>query len=89
MATATRRKQIYSWRVVEHAPGREVGVAAWLAGSTLIVESSSANALAIAIRKTPSVVVATTGLLDLLEPQRVEAVVAHELSTSLTTTVRS
>jgi heat shock protein HtpX len=57
---------------------------AYLAGmqtpSTLIVESSSANALAIPIRKTPSVVVVTTGLLDLLEPQEVEAVVAHELS---------
>jgi hypothetical protein len=37
MATATRRNQIYSSRVVEHAPGREVGVTARLGGAVAVV----------------------------------------------------
>jgi len=45
-----------------------------------VAETSAANALVVGFRRSRSTIVVTEGLLDLLEPQELEAVLAHEVA---------
>jgi len=45
-----------------------------------VAETSAPNALAVGLRQSASTVVVTRGLLDLLGPRELEAVLAHEIS---------